>query len=79
MPSTVDMKNHKLRPSDYGGKKDWMGRLRDSLRDRKNVFSWLVSTKVKPGLNPENLKKSIQDGGLVNAMTEATKATIMQK
>ena len=35
-----------------------------------------MGSTEKPGLYPENFKKSIQNGGPVASMSEATKATI---
>ena len=58
-----------------------MDRFRDSLKNRKHAFTHLVGSNVKPELYPENLKKSIQEGGPAGAMPlpNATKATIMQE
>ena len=79
MPSVADIKNLKLSPSDDGTKKDRMEKLCDSLKNQNNVFTRLVGSNVKPGLYPENLKKSIQEGGPAAAMSDATEATIMQE
>ena len=76
---TVDLNSLKLSPMDEGPKKERMNPLRDSLRQRKNVLTGFVRTSEKPGMYPDNLKKSIQNAGLVESMTDAKQTIIMQE
>ena len=56
-----------------------MNSLRNSLKQRKNILTRFVGTSENPGLYPSNLKKSIQNTGPIETMTDAKRSIIMQE
>ena len=78
---TIDLNSLKLSAEDAGpgGKKERMTSLRDSLTQKKHVLTRMVGTSDSPGLDPENLKKSIQGAGAIWTLTDWSSSIILQE